>query len=160
MTATTTAVLRPMLSTGALRVRLSGAFAGTQQVEVPGIADTPSDFSSRGVRGPAVKPDVAGPWGVVTSVQFGSGDGRLTESGTSMASPFVAGVAALVREEHRDWTPAQVKAAIMDTTADVHAGEAHTGPVLAPTRVGSGRVDAMAALATPCSLRRLPRPGR
>jgi hypothetical protein len=96
-----------------------------------------------------MKPDVAAPGDTITSALAGSGDGRAVESGTSMASPYVAGVAALVREEHPDWVPADVKAAIMDSaTADVYAGRSRTGPVLGPMRVGAGRVDAAAALAT------------
>jgi hypothetical protein len=61
----------------------------------------------------------------------------------------VAGVAALVREEHPDWSPAQVKTAIMNTAGgDVFAGENHSGPRLPPMRAGAGRIDAQAALAT------------
>jgi serine protease AprX len=36
-------------------------------------------------------------------------------SGTSFATPLVAGVAALLLEAHRDWTPKQVRAALMNT---------------------------------------------
>ena len=149
LTGPATEALRPALAAGTLSVRLAGALRESQQVSVPAIEDTPSAFTSRGVHGPTVKPDVAGPGESITSARSGSGNGRERKSGTSMASPFVAGVAALVREEHPRWSPAQVKAAIMNTAgADVHAGENRTGPVLAPTRVGAGRVDARAALAT------------
>jgi subtilisin family serine protease len=149
LTGPSTAALRPALAGGELRVRFAGELRGSQQVSVPEIEDTPSEFTSRGVRGPTVKPDVAGPGESITSARSGSGNGREKQSGTSMASPFVAGVAALVREEHPGWSPAQVKAAIMGTAgADVFAGEGRTGPLVAPMRVGAGRVDARAALAT------------
>ncbi|MFC4946385.1 S8 family serine peptidase [Pseudonocardia sp. GCM10023141] len=149
LTATATAAVAPALAGGQLQVRLAGALAKSQQIQIPAIEDTPSTFSSRGVRGPTVKPDVAAPGESITSVAAGTGSGRVSESGTSMASPFVAGVAALVLEEHPDWPPARVKAAIMGTaTADVYSGEKHTGAVLGPMRVGSGRIDARAALAT------------
>ncbi|OLT23025.1 hypothetical protein BJF78_32465 [Pseudonocardia sp. CNS-139] len=148
LTGAATAALRPALAAG-LRVRLAGDLRDSEQLDLPQIEDTPSDFTARGVRGPAVKPDVAAPGESITSARFGSGAGREQQSGTSMASPYVAGVAALVRQEHPEWTPAQVKAAIMGTAGgDVRLGENHTGPLLAPMRVGAGRVDARAALAT------------
>ena len=143
-----TAALAPVLDSG-LQVRMAGSLQRSQQIKVPEIEDTLSTFSARGVRGPTVKPDVAAPGESITSVASGTGNGRIKESGTSMASPYVAGVAALVLEAHPGWPPAMVKAAVMNTaTADVYAGERHTGAVLAPMRVGSGRIDARAALAT------------
>jgi subtilisin family serine protease len=39
-------------------------------------------------------------------------------SGTSFATPLVGGAAALLLEIHRDWTPAQVRAALMDTAGN------------------------------------------
>ena len=58
-----------------------------------------------------------------------------------MASPHVAGEAALVRGAHAGWSSEEVKAAIMNTaTQDVFVGANHTGDVYGPERVGSGRV--------------------
>ncbi|MDT7615036.1 MAG: hypothetical protein QOF00_2483 [Pseudonocardiales bacterium] len=147
LTAPATAALRPHV--GEARVRLAGALRKTQQVSVSSIEDSISDFSSRGMRGPTVKPDVAAPGESITSAESGSGNDRVSESGTSMASPFVAGVAALLLEGHPGWTPAEVKTAIMNTAdPGVWTGENHTGLRLAPMRVGAGRIDAAAALAT------------
>jgi subtilisin family serine protease len=61
------------------------------------------------------------------------------ESGTSMSSPFVAGVAALVLAQHPDWTPAQVTARLVDTAQDVPP----PGP---DPRTGAGVVDPPAAV--------------
>lgn len=137
-----TAALRPALQAGTLRVHLDGRLAQSASVQVPGIADTISESSSRGGRGPGVKPDVAAPGESIVSAAVGSGAGRASKTGTSMASPFVAGVAALVREAHPEWSPEEVKAAIVTTAADVRSP---AGDPMAPMRVGGGRVDARAA---------------
>ncbi|MCE3554914.1 S8 family serine peptidase [Pseudonocardia sp. RS11V-5] len=141
-----TAALRPVLQAGTLRVHLDGTLAQSASVQVPGIADTISESSARGGRGPGVKPDVAAPGESIVSAAVGTGAGRSSKTGTSMASPFVAGVAALVREAHPEWSPAEVKTAIVTTAADVHGT---AGGLMAPMRVGSGRVDARAAVDPP-----------
>jgi subtilisin family serine protease len=113
----------------------------------PRITDTPSEFSSRDVRGPALKPDVAAPGDTITSALTGSGSGVLVISGTSMAAPHVAGIGALVRQAHPDWSVAEVKAAVVNTAgADVYSRDGQQGPIVAPNRVGAGRVDAAAAV--------------
>ena len=63
----------------------------------------------------AQKPDLAAPGMDVLSVRMGSGTGEMRRSGTSMASPQVAGVAALVRQAHPAWSATQIKAVIMST---------------------------------------------
>src|SRR4051794_15584389 len=65
--------------------------------------------------------------------------GWATMSGTSMATPFVSGVAALLLALHPDWTPAQVRARIEDTATDV-------GPAGVDPRTGHGVVDPAAAV--------------
>ena len=142
-----TEALRPALSAGGLRVHLDGRLAQSVSVQVPAIADTVSASSARGGRGPGVKPDVMAPGESIVSAAVGTGTGRASKTGTSMASPFVAGVAALVREAHPDRTPAQVKAAVVNTAGgDVRVEPG--GPLAAPMRAGSGRVDARAAVTT------------
>jgi len=109
-------------------------------------ADTMADFSSRGPRGydSMLKPDVTAPGVAIFAADIGTGMGGVSMNGTSMAAPHVAGVAALVKEAHRDWSPQRIKAAIMNTAdPDVSDG----GDWASPLRMGVGRVDAVAAIA-------------
>jgi subtilisin family serine protease len=104
--------------------------------------------SSRGIRRAGnVKPDVTAVGTGVFSTGMGTGNQGVSESGTSMATPMVAGLAALVRSLRPDWTPEQVKADIMNTAGqDLFTGDNHTGAKYAPNRVGAGRILADAAL--------------
>ncbi len=72
-------------------------------------------FSSKGpVAGTlALKPDVAAP-GVDINSTFPNQQYE-SLSGTSMATPHVAGAAALILEKHPDWTPEMVKGALMNS---------------------------------------------
>ncbi|KAA2253525.1 S8 family serine peptidase [Solihabitans fulvus] len=139
--------VRPALAAGTLQVRLDGKLRTQVPTFDAGIVDTPSSFTSRGVRGPAVKPDVAAPGQDISSALRGSGNDRLVISGTSMATPHVAGITALVRQVHPDWTPEEVKASVMNTANnDVYSGANKTGSIEAPQRVGAGRIDAKASI--------------
>ena len=76
-----------------------------------------ADFSSGGPRSADghLKPDISGPGVNITSTAMGSGNQGVAFSGTSMATPHVAGVAALALEAHPDWDAADVRAAILNT---------------------------------------------
>ncbi|HMO11249.1 MAG TPA: S8 family serine peptidase, partial [Actinotalea sp.] len=149
LTAAATAALLPDIEAGSLTMTIGPGLAGAAFESAPDAADLLNDGSSRGVHGSLgiVKPDVAAPGTSISSVNAGSGAGATIKSGTSMATPHVAGIAALVRQQHPDWTALQVKAAVMNTaTHDVFTGPGRTGLTYAPERVGSGRVDALAAV--------------
>jgi subtilisin family serine protease len=74
-------------------------------------------FSSGGPRNgdSVLKPDVAAPGSPTISTAVGTGNLQASMSGTSMASPHVAGVAALVVQAHPRWKPGQIKSAIVNS---------------------------------------------
>ena len=95
-----------------------------------------ADFSSRG---PApftgiVKPDVVAPGVDILSSTFA---GWELYNGTSMASPHVAGAAAVLLQANPGWTPARVKSALATTATDLG---------LEVWEQGSGLIDLAAAL--------------
>jgi subtilisin family serine protease len=81
-----------------------------------------SYFSSRGpaTGNAAIKPDVIAPGQNIVSTWLHHGYNEA--SGTSMAAPYVAGLAALLLEERPHWTPDRVKSALAATARPV-AGE-------------------------------------
>jgi subtilisin family serine protease len=76
-----------------------------------------ASFSSAGPRtgDSGLKPDITAPGVAIVSTASGSGNGAETLSGTSMATPHVAGVAALTRQAHPHWKVGAIKAAIVNT---------------------------------------------
>jgi subtilisin family serine protease len=76
-----------------------------------------ASFSSGGPRfgDSMLKPGVTAPGVSVVSTLIGSGNGATTDSGTSMATPHVSGVAALTREAHPGWSEPQWRAAVVET---------------------------------------------
>jgi len=146
-----TTAIKAQLDAGTpVTVTMTNALRNSVVVVNKGAVDQVASFSSRGVGvAGGVKPDVAAPGVTTFSVAVGTGNEGIAESGTSMASPHVAGEAALVRGAHTGWSVEEVKAAIMNTaTQDVFVGPNHTGAVYGPERVGSGRVRADAAVDT------------
>jgi len=83
-----------------------------------------ASFSSRGPTSDGrIKPDVSAPGVNVfsASVLLAGGEYKMDYglfSGTSFACPHVAGVAALILQAHPDWTPMQVKQAILETASN------------------------------------------
>jgi hypothetical protein len=64
------------------------------------------------------------------------GGGYATLSGTSMASPHVAGAAAVLAQRHPTWSPQQIKSALMTTGAPVFVTRE-----VSPLKEGGGRID-------------------
>ncbi|MGW0512011.1 S8 family serine peptidase [Streptomyces olivaceoviridis] len=145
--------------TGALFVVAAGNTGAPSSIGSPGAADAALTvgavdsadqaawFSSAGPRygDNALKPDLAAPGVDVLAArsQLTGGTGPYTSmSGTSMATPQVAGVAALLAERHPDWSGARLKDALMSSSKQLDAS-AYT--------LGAGRVsvpDAVRATVT------------
>lgn len=72
-----------------------------------------------------LKPDILAPGCLIwsawtpngTDEQNYVGEGFAMMSGTSMAAPHIAGIAALVKQKHPHWSPAAIKSALMTTTS-------------------------------------------
>jgi len=97
---------------------------GERTEQVPDIMTT---FSSRGPLGDWIKPDVTAPGIEIlagrsphphpAAIPSGPpGDDFMAIAGTSMSSPHAAGVSALVKAVHPDWTPGQIKSALMTSS--------------------------------------------
>ena len=111
------------------------------------FGDTISSFSSQGPGhgGSTFKPDVTAPGSAIVSTGASSGTGPLTLNGTSMASPHVAGLAALLRQVHPGLQPTAIKA-IIQNSAVTAAGAGTVGPTPALSRQGTGVVRADRAI--------------
>jgi serine protease AprX len=132
----------PGAATGAITVGAVSDYsspAGTDRHD-DGIWLAP--FSSRGpTTDGRLKPDLSGPGVSVRSAQAGTTSGYVTYSGTSMATPFVAGTVVLGLQANPAATPTQVKAALASSALDV-------GAPGADNEYGAGYVDVRAFVDT------------
>lgn len=116
---------------------------GTIVFDAP--APTVATFSSRGPSlaggGDVLKPDILAPGvDVLAAVAPPGNHGREFDllSGTSMASPHIAGIAALLKDLHPKWSPMAIKSAMMTTAGPVIAGPGTAGN---PLGYGAGQVN-------------------
>jgi hypothetical protein len=111
------------------------AIGGTGRVSSARLQLTPeevaqpdrlAEFSSRGPNNDGwIKPEITAPGvninsaTIVKAAMPGGGmpdpTGYTSASGTSMATPHVTGVVALIRQAHPEWSPLQIKAALVNT---------------------------------------------
>ncbi|WP_446213978.1 S8 family serine peptidase [Micromonospora sp. IBSANI012] len=145
--------------TGTLFVIAAGNSGAAQTVGSPGAAsaaltvgavdrdDNLAEFSSRGPRlgDNGLKPEITAPGvGIVAARAAGTtmgtpvDDAYTRASGTSMATPHVAGAVAILAQEHPDWTAGKLKDALVSTTK--------ANPALTVFEQGGGRVDVARAL--------------
>lgn len=107
-----------------------------------------SAFSSQGpaLADGGVKPELTAPGSEITAArakgtfeEVAASEYYATISGTSMATPHVAGAAAIVKQRHPDWDAARITAALVATARPVEGAGVY--------EQGAGIVDAPAALA-------------
>ncbi|HEU5099764.1 MAG TPA: S8 family serine peptidase, partial [Roseiflexaceae bacterium] len=115
------------------------------------IDQTPDVLAAFSSRGPtfqgSLKPDVLAPGVNILSSGFATGEGEQKHlgfgmvSGTSMAAPHVSGAAALLKQAHPNWSPADIKSALMSTAVtDIWLDLDRTLAASALQR-GAGRID-------------------
>ncbi|OGC93774.1 MAG: hypothetical protein A2W25_06585 [candidate division Zixibacteria bacterium RBG_16_53_22] len=137
--------------------RITSAFNSFSVGAVSTIGDTfiVADFSSRGPSGcdhTTIKPEITAPGVAIRSSYLDSG--YIALSGTSMATPHVAGAVALLRQVNPNATPEEIKAALLNSAVDY-------GPQGEDNSYGWGVIDIWTAVyllpgSTPAVDNRLP----
>ncbi|MDX3636228.1 MULTISPECIES: S8 family peptidase [Streptomyces] len=118
-----------------------GSAAAALTVGAVDRKDAIAEFSSRGPTADGfLKPDVTAPGVDIVAAKAAEGfmgdpaaDGYVSMSGTSMATPHVAGAAAILAQQHPDWSGRQIKAALTASAKPTAATSSYTQ--------GTGRVD-------------------
>jgi subtilisin family serine protease len=137
----------------AVKAYIAAAGAGatatlSSAAQAPAQGSVMAAFSSRGPNGFApdvITPDVTAPGVNIlagnTPTPFGSAPGQFFQaiSGTSMASPHVAGVYLLMKQAHPEWTPAEAKSALMTTARQDVTKEDGVTPA-DPFDMGAGHI--------------------
>lgn len=115
------------------------------KIEKPELIDTITGFSSKGPRSldALLKPEIAAPGSQIISAKMGGGAVGVQMSGTSMASPHMAGVMALVKQAHPTLTSAELKSLVMSTAKTMVDAEKQVYPL---SRQGAGRIQVMKAI--------------
>jgi subtilisin family serine protease len=130
----------PAVANQVISVAASQPVLGVYELGNEGVAS----FSSRGPRrfDSVLKPDLAAPGLDIFTANQGSGGGGRFMSGTSFAAPHVAGALALLHQLHPTWSPAELKALVINTAmSQLRTSVQITSPVYAPMRIGAGRID-------------------
>jgi subtilase family protein/fibronectin type III domain protein/PA domain-containing protein len=128
---------------------VTGSWAAGQRMDAAG--DVLASFSSRGPAGQFVKPDVTAPGvQILAGASPFPGDPALgggqpgemymSIAGTSMSSPHVAGAGLLLAALHPEWSPGQIRSALM-TSATTEVFDTDGTTPADPFDMGSGRID-------------------
>lgn len=121
-----------------------GSAAAALTVAAVDKQDGRAAFSSMGPLSGSygLKPDISAPGVDITAARsqaLASGSGMYqTMSGTSMATPHVAGAAAILKQRHPEWTGQQLKDALMSSSKQLTD--------FTPYEMGTGRLDVLAAV--------------
>ncbi|MGN9795717.1 S8 family peptidase [Streptomyces sp. OZ13] len=133
-------------NSGPESISAPGAAAAALTVAATDKQDRLAAFSSTGplAHSGGMKPDIAAPGVDITAARSqemtDGGEGLYrTISGTSMATPHVAGAAAILAQQHPDWTGAQLKEHLTSTAKGLDGD-------YSPYEVGTGRLDVAAAV--------------
>ena len=111
---------------------------GSSNTAKAGIADSLSGFSSRGPTDDGrIKPDLLAPGSIITSAnsKWETSAKFISVEGTSMSTPHIAGIAALMLQARNNLTPAEVKAIMMNSALDLNGNFSKTSDK------GAGRID-------------------
>lgn len=106
--------------------------------------DLLASFSSKGpvTETWEIKPDIVAPGVAIESTIPG---GYMSLQGTSMAAPHIAGACVLIKQAHPNWTPEQIKSALMNTAKQIVQSN---GQPYKPFEQGAGRVQLVDAVQT------------
>ncbi|MFM9699217.1 S8 family peptidase [Streptomyces europaeiscabiei] len=123
-----------------------GSAASSLTVGAVDRKDGIAEFSSVGPTADgSLKPDLTAPGVGIVAAKAAKGvegtpaiPGYVSMSGTSMATPHVAGAAAVLAQRHPDWTAERIKQALTSST--------EPGARLSPFQQGTGRTDLTRAI--------------
>ncbi len=137
------ATISPDAASGSFNTVATTVTLHDDETLFPQFTDSMTDFTSEGpARGTSdLKPDVSAPGFDIQSTDAGTGNEGVKFSGTSMAAPHISGVATLLRQLHPRWSPAQIKAVLMNQATQELKDNTLGEPVSA-TVIGAGRVQA------------------
>lgn len=133
-------------NSGPARYTIGSPGAAASAITVGAMADVGEmgfDLASFSSRGPTAdgrtKPDIAAPGYNITAAAKGTTNGYITYSGTSMATPYTAGVIALMIDANPSISTSSVKSTLMNTTQG-------WGPTGTDIDYGAGRLQAYDAV--------------
>ena len=141
------ATIEDAYNNGVLIITAAGNASGDVDKVIPancphvltiGATDSSDQLATFSNTGNAI--DLSAPGVSILSTSW-PGGGYVYQNGTSMATPYVAGLAALVWAEQPTYTPDQVAAALLDNAVDLGSGGWDT-------EYGCGRIDAAGSVIT------------